>query len=44
MEGGGELCPFELLPSTDCKEDLQDLLRRIGIADRGNVAVYSFAA
>ncbi len=44
MEGGGELCPFELLPSADCKEDLQDLLRRIGIADRGNVAVYSFAA
>ncbi len=44
MEGGGELCPFELLPSEECKEDLQALLKRIGIADRGNVAVYSFAA
>lgn len=44
MDGGGELCPFELLPSPDCKDDLQALLKRIGIADRGNVAVYSFAA
>jgi hypothetical protein len=44
MEGGGELCPFELLPSPDCKDELQELLERIGIAGRGNVAVYSFAS
>lgn len=44
MDRGGELCPFELLPSPDCKDDLQAMLERIGIADRGNVAVYSFAA
>lgn len=44
MEGGGELCPFELLPSEECKEDLEELLRRIGIADRSNVAVYSFVS
>lgn len=42
MEGGGELCPFELLPSSDCRDELEDLLSRIGIADRSNVAVYSF--
>lgn len=44
MDRGGELCPFELLPSPDCKDDLQALLERIGIAGRGNVAVYSFAS
>ncbi len=44
MEGGGELCPFELLPSADCKDELEALLSRIGIADRSNVAVYAFAA
>jgi hypothetical protein len=44
MDGGGELCPFELLPAADCKQRLEELLSRIGIADRGNVAVYSFVA
>lgn len=44
MEGGGELCPLELLPSADCKRELEELLGRIGIAGRGNVAVYSFVA
>lgn len=44
MEGGGELCPLELLPSSDCTEDLRALLGRIGLADRSNVAVYSLAS
>lgn len=44
MDGGGELCPFELLPSPDCKDELEAMLERIGLATRGNVAVYSFAA
>ena len=44
METGNELCPFELLPSAECRDDLNVLLERIGIADRGNVAVYSLAA
>lgn len=44
MEGGGELCPLELLPSADCAEQLEALLRRVGIADRGNVAVYSLVS
>lgn len=44
MEGGGELCPLELLPSADCAQELKSLLHRIGIADRSNVAVYSLAS
>jgi hypothetical protein len=44
MEGGGELCPLELLPSPDCAEELKTLLARIGIADRSNVGVYSLAS
>lgn len=44
MEGGGELCPLELLPSPDCAEELKALLARIGIAERSNVGVYSLAS
>ena len=44
MEGGGELCPFELLPSPDCFDELEQLLERIGIAERGNVEVYSLVS
>lgn len=44
MEGSGELCPFELLPSADCQDELRELLSRIGISERSNVAIYSFAA
>lgn len=44
MENGGELCPLELLPSSDCDEDLRALLSHIGLAKRSNVAVYSLAS
>lgn len=44
MEGSGELCPLELLPSSDCDDDLRALLGRIGLAGRSNVAVYSLAS
>jgi hypothetical protein len=44
MENGGELCPLELLPSSDCDAELRDLLCRIGLAKRSNVAVYSLAS
>jgi hypothetical protein len=44
MEGGGELCPLELLPSVECADELKALLDRIGLSGRKNVAVYSLAA
>jgi hypothetical protein len=37
----GALCPFELLPAEDCAAAR---LERLRLADRGHVAVYSFAA
>jgi hypothetical protein len=44
MEGSGELCPLELLPSSECHDELRALLGRIGLARRSNVAVYSVAS
>jgi hypothetical protein len=40
----GALCPFELLPAEDCAAELRARLERLRLADRGHVAVYSFAA
>lgn len=44
MPRGGELCPLELLPASDCSERLEQLLERLGLADRRHVGVYSLAA
>jgi hypothetical protein len=44
MEGSGELCPLELLPSSECDDALRSLLSQIGLARRSNVAVYSLAS
>lgn len=44
MPHGGELCPLELLPAADCREELKRLLKRLGLADRRHVAVYSVAS
>lgn len=44
MEGSGELCPLELLPSSDCDVELRALLDQTGLASRSNVAVYSLVS
>lgn len=44
MPRGGELCPLELLPAADCREDLEGLLERLGLAQHRHVAVYSLAS
>ena len=41
---GGELCPFELLPTQECADELLESLDRLRLRDRGHVAVYSLAA
>lgn len=40
----GELCPLELLPSSDCAERLRHVLESIGLDERGHVEVYAVAA
>jgi len=40
----GQLCPLELLPAEECAAELEVRLRRLRLADRGHVAVYSVAA
>jgi len=42
MPGGGERCPFELLPAEECTGDVRSLLERLRLRDR--VSVYSLAA
>jgi hypothetical protein len=44
MPRGGELCPFELLPASECADDVRARLARLRLHERGNVAVYSIAA
>jgi hypothetical protein len=44
MPHGGELCPLELLPATDCVAELEGLLERLGLAERRHVVVYSLAS
>lgn len=43
MPHGGELCPLELLPASDCIAELQGLLERLGLAERRHIVVYSLA-
>jgi hypothetical protein len=40
----GELCPFELLPASECAEALRTRLADLRLQSRGHVAVYSLAA
>lgn len=40
----GQLCPLELLPAEECAAELEARLRRLRLANRGHVAVYSLAA
>jgi hypothetical protein len=44
MPRGGELCPLELLPSTDCIAAVELLLERLGLAERRHVVVYSLSS
>lgn len=44
MDGGGELCPLDVIASEDCEPDLNATLERIGLAHRRHVSVYSVAA
>lgn len=39
----GKLCPLELLPATDCGDELRAILRRLRLDERGHVEVYSTA-
>jgi hypothetical protein len=39
----GKRCPLELLPASDCGEELRALLRRLRLDERGHVEVYSTA-
>jgi hypothetical protein len=39
----GRLCPLELLPDPDCRDDLKAVLRRLDLHDRGHIDVYSVA-
>jgi hypothetical protein len=40
----GELCPLELLPSTECEDRLRAILDRLRLHERGHVEVYAVAA
>ncbi|CAN5584006.1 hypothetical protein BH20ACT15_BH20ACT15_15930 [soil metagenome] len=44
MEGGGELCPLDLIAPEDCEGDLGATLSRLGFGQRRNVSIYSVAA
>ena len=44
MPGGGELRPLDLLPAPECREGLDGLLERTGLARHTHVSVYSIAA
>jgi hypothetical protein len=42
MAEDGARCPFELLPDSDCADELHSLVHRLQLAER--VSVYSLAA
>lgn len=44
MPGGKELRPLDLLPAPECRENLEQLLDRLGLGDDPHVQVYSIAA
>lgn len=44
MPGGNELRPLDLLPAPECRDELDELLARIGLAGNPHVSVYSIAA
>lgn len=44
MEGGGELCPLDVIAPEDCESRLSSTLERVGLASRRNVSIYSIAA
>jgi hypothetical protein len=41
MPGGGELCPLDLLPGSDCEPSLRGLLAQLGLSGRPHVSVYA---
>ncbi|MGH3992436.1 MAG: hypothetical protein ACRDSN_08225 [Pseudonocardiaceae bacterium] len=44
MPEGGELCPLELIASSDSEEGLRTALDRTGLSARPHVSVYAFSA
>lgn len=44
MQGGGELCPLDLLPAEGCEDGLQAALHRTRLSERPHVSVYELAA
>lgn len=44
MPTGGELRPLDLLPAPECREQLDELLKRTGLDRTTHVSVYSIAA
>lgn len=40
MPEGNELCPLDLLPAEDCRDQLDELLRRNGLADDPRISVF----
>lgn len=40
MPEGNELCPLDLLPAEDCRERLDDLLRRNRLDDDPHISVF----